>query len=58
MVTQEGAVVEVNADHGQPTEKDRGAAQQIIKRVSLLTGTLREERNKPTHRTVGVRRRP
>jgi hypothetical protein len=58
MVTQKGAVVEVNADHGQPTEKDRGAAQQIIKRVSLLTGTLREERNKPTHRTVGVRRRP
>ena len=58
MVTEEGGVVDVNADQGHPTEKDRGTAQQIIKRVSLLTGTLREERNKPTHRTVGVRRRP
>ena len=58
MVTEEGAVVDVNADQGHPTEKDRETAQQIIKRVSLLTGTLREKRNKPAHRTVGERRRP
>ncbi len=43
MVTEDGAVVDVNADQGHPTEKDRGTAQKIIKRVSLLTGTLREE---------------
>ena len=43
MVTEEGAVVEVNADQGGPTEKDRATVQRIIKRVNMRTGTLREE---------------
>jgi hypothetical protein len=43
MVTEDGAVMDVNADQGSPGEKDRATVQRIIKRVSMLTGTLREE---------------
>jgi hypothetical protein len=43
MVTEEGTVVDVNADQGHPAEKDRGTLQKIIKRVSLQTGTLGKE---------------
>ena len=43
MVAEDGAVVDLNDDQGQPAEKDRATVQQIIKRVSLLTGTLRRE---------------
>jgi len=43
MVTEEGAVVDVNADQGSPAEKDRVTVRRIIKRVNMLTGTLREE---------------
>ncbi len=43
MVAEEGAAVNLNDDQGQPAEKDRATVQRIIKRVSLLTGMLREE---------------
>jgi antitoxin (DNA-binding transcriptional repressor) of toxin-antitoxin stability system len=43
MVAEDGAVVDLNDDQGQPAEKDRATVQEIIKRVSLLTGTLRQE---------------
>ena len=43
MVTEDGAVVILNAAQGHPTENDRAALQKIIKRVSLQTGTLGEE---------------
>ncbi len=43
MVTEEGAVVDVNADQDSPAEKDRVTVRRIIKRVNMLTGTLREE---------------
>ncbi len=42
MVTEEGTVVDVNADQGHPAEKDRATIQRIIKRVSQ-TDTLGEE---------------
>jgi hypothetical protein len=43
MVAEDGAMVDLNADQNQPAEADRTTVQQIIKRVSLMTGTLREE---------------
>jgi len=43
MITEEGAVVNVNADQDHPAEKDRTTLQKIIKRVSLQSGTLSEE---------------
>ncbi len=45
MVTEEGAVVDVNADQAHPAEKDRTTLQKIIKRVSLQSGTISEEQN-------------
>ncbi len=45
MVTEEGTVVDVNADQAHPAEKDRTTLQKIIKRVSLQSGTLSEEQN-------------
>jgi len=43
MVTEEGAVVDVNADQDSPDEKDRATVQRIFNRVNKLTGALREE---------------
>jgi transcription elongation GreA/GreB family factor len=45
MVTEEGTVVDVNADQAHPAEKDRTTLQKIIKRVSLQSGTISEEQN-------------
>ncbi len=42
MVTEEGAVVDVNADQDSPAEKDRATVQRIFNRVNKLTGALRE----------------
>ncbi len=41
-VTEEGAVVDVNADQDSPAEKDRATVQRIFNRVNKLTGALRE----------------
>jgi hypothetical protein len=43
MVAEDGAMVDLNADQNQPAEANRTTVQQIIERVSLMTGTLREE---------------
>ena len=43
MVTEEGSVVDVNAEQGRPAEKDRSALQKIIERISLQSGTFGEE---------------
>jgi len=43
MVTEDGTIVHMNADQGNPVEKDRTTLQKIIKRVSLQSGTLGEE---------------
>ncbi len=43
MVTEERAVVDVNADQAHLAEKGRTTLQKIIKRVALQSGTLREE---------------
>ena len=42
MVMERG-VVKLNTNQGHPTENDRAALQNIIKRVNLQTGTLGEE---------------
>ena len=43
MVAEGGVVVDLNADQSQSAVADRTTVQQIIKRVSLMTGTVREE---------------
>ncbi len=43
MVAEGEAVVDLNTDKSQSPVADRTTVQQIIKRVSLMTGTLREE---------------
>ena len=42
MVAEDGAMADLNDDQGHPAEKGRATVQQIIKRVSLMTGALRE----------------
>jgi chromosome segregation ATPase len=42
MVTEEGAVMDVNADQDSPDEKDHATVQRIFNRVNKLTGALRE----------------
>ena len=43
MVAEGEVVVDLNTDQSQSAVADRTTVQQIIKRVSLMTGTLREE---------------